>query len=216
MTGELRLERYDAGTVAAIYPELVQLYTDTHRDLAADPFYSIKRFEAYFAKQRAHDGFELVTARTLGRLVGVIFGFSELGGEQFGLCELMVSPNYQRRGIAKRLHDELLRRNGSPPSELGHVYLPCFPEAIQIRPFAYLSAGGEAQRGGNVRSAGVSSEPTRHPSTALGRGNSQILNHGHLFLGCPRGEWSSADKLSRICPEVAHEGEWQKLGPDLI
>src|SRR5437762_3274390 len=118
MTGELRLERYDAGTVAAIYPELVQLYTDTHRDLAADPFYSIKRFEAYFAKQRAHAGFELVTARTLGRLVGVIFGFSELGGEQFGLCELMVSPNYQRRGIAKRLHDELLRRRPERRADL--------------------------------------------------------------------------------------------------
>jgi ribosomal protein S18 acetylase RimI-like enzyme len=108
MTGELEFARYDATSVDVIYPELVQLYADTHQDLTANPFYGTERFEQDFVKQRAHDGFELVAARIEGKLLGVIFGFSELAGEQFGLCELMVSPEYQRRGIAKRLHDELL------------------------------------------------------------------------------------------------------------
>ncbi|OLB67309.1 MAG: hypothetical protein AUI10_00505 [Actinobacteria bacterium 13_2_20CM_2_72_6] len=109
MIDDLELGRYDADSVAAIYPEMVQLYADTHRDLAANRFYSTERFAADFVKQRAHDGFELVTARINGALVGVVFGFTEIPGEQYALCEIMVSPRYQRRGIAKRLHDELLR-----------------------------------------------------------------------------------------------------------
>jgi ribosomal protein S18 acetylase RimI-like enzyme len=109
MTDALRLDRYDAAGVDAVYPEMVQLYADTHQDLATNPFYGTDRFAADFVKQRAHDGFELVTARIDGRLVGVVFGFTEIPGEQYALCEIMVSPAYQRRGIAKRLHDELLR-----------------------------------------------------------------------------------------------------------
>ena len=118
MTEEPQLDRYDAGTVEGVYDELVRLYADTHRDLTADHFYGTERFEADFVKQRAHDGFELVTARVKGRLVGVIFGFTELAGQQFGLCELMVSPEYQRQGIAKRLHDELLRRRPEHRADL--------------------------------------------------------------------------------------------------
>jgi len=109
MTDELQLGRYDAKSVDAIYPELVQLYTDTHQNLAGNAFYGTERFAADFVKQRAHNGFELVSARIDGKLVGVVFGFTEIPGEQYALCEIMVSPDYQRRGIAKRLHDELLR-----------------------------------------------------------------------------------------------------------
>lgn len=118
MTDDLRLDHYDAEGVDAIYDELVQLYADTHRDLADDPFYGTERFEAYFVKQRAHDGFELVSARLGGQLVGVTFGFTEQAGEQFGLCELMVSPDFQRQGIARRLHDELLRHRPERRADL--------------------------------------------------------------------------------------------------
>jgi ribosomal protein S18 acetylase RimI-like enzyme len=109
MTDELQLDRYDATTVDAIYDELVQLYADTHQDLAGNPFYGTERFAADFVKQRAHRGFELVTARRDGELVGVVFGFTEIPDEQYALCEIMVTPDFRRRGIAKRLHDELLR-----------------------------------------------------------------------------------------------------------
>jgi ribosomal protein S18 acetylase RimI-like enzyme len=109
MTDQLQLDRYDVGGVDAIYPEMVQLYADTHEDLAANSFYGTERFAADFVKQRAHHGFELVAARIDGKLVGVVFGFTEIPGEQYALCEIMVSPGHQRQGIAKRLHDELLR-----------------------------------------------------------------------------------------------------------
>lgn len=88
---------------------MVQLYVDANQDVLHLSFFSREQFEAAFVKQRAHDGFELVTAHLGGKLVGVIFGFTEIPGEQYAICELMVAPAYQRRGIAKRLHDELLR-----------------------------------------------------------------------------------------------------------
>ena len=119
MTDELQFDRYDTNSVDAVYDEMVRLHANTHQDLSANPFYGTERFAASFVKQRAHDGFELVTARIDGRLVGVIFGFTEMAGEQFGLCELMVSPDYQRRGIAKRLHDELLRLRPERPAHAG-------------------------------------------------------------------------------------------------
>jgi ribosomal protein S18 acetylase RimI-like enzyme len=109
MTDELVLKRYDTTTADEIYDEMVQLFVDANHAILHLPFFSREQFEAAFVSQRAHDGFELVAARMNGRLAGVIFGFTEIPGELFGLCELMVSPDYQRRGIAKRLHDELLR-----------------------------------------------------------------------------------------------------------
>ena len=109
MTDELQLARYDTYSADAIYDEMVQLFAKANQDIVHIPFFSVKQFEASFVKQRAHDGFELVTARIGGKLVGVIFGFTEMPGEQYAICEIMVSPDFQRRGIAKRLHDELLR-----------------------------------------------------------------------------------------------------------
>jgi ribosomal protein S18 acetylase RimI-like enzyme len=109
MTDELELTRYDSTSVDAIYDDMVQLYLEANADVTYLRFFSREQFEASFVKQRAHAGLELVVARTEGKLVGVVFGFTEIPGEQYAICEIMVSPEYQRRGIAKRLHDELLR-----------------------------------------------------------------------------------------------------------
>ncbi len=109
MTEKLALARYDTITANEVYDEMVQLFRDTHRDIAHIPFFSTGQFEAAFVKQRAYNGFELVTGRIDGKLVGVIFGFTEIPREQYAICELMVATDYRRRGVAKRLHDELLR-----------------------------------------------------------------------------------------------------------
>ncbi|OLB77450.1 MAG: hypothetical protein AUI14_16060 [Actinobacteria bacterium 13_2_20CM_2_71_6] len=118
MTNELQLDRYDAAGIDAIYDQMVRLYAETHEDLVGNTFYTTERFEAFFVKQRAHDGFELVAARLHGRLVGVAFGFTEIPREQYALCEIMVTPDYQRKGIAKRLHDELLRHRPEHRADL--------------------------------------------------------------------------------------------------
>jgi ribosomal protein S18 acetylase RimI-like enzyme len=117
VTDDFQWQRYDAGTVDAIYPEMVSLYIEVYGTHPKDPFDSVERFESYFVRQRAHEGFEVVTARIGGRLVGMVFGFSE-GPGQYAVCEIMVAPDFRRRGIAKRLHDELLAPRPEPRAGL--------------------------------------------------------------------------------------------------
>jgi ribosomal protein S18 acetylase RimI-like enzyme len=109
MTDDLVLTRYDRTTAQEIYDDMVRLYVEVNHDILHLSFFNREQFEAAFVGQRAHDGFELVGAHRAGQLVGVVFGFTEIPGEQYAICELMVAPACQRQGIAKRLHDELLR-----------------------------------------------------------------------------------------------------------
>jgi ribosomal protein S18 acetylase RimI-like enzyme len=118
VTDQVQLEQRDAQDVWSIWDEIRSLYAEVRADRAGDPFYSVERFDVNFPRQCAHDGFEFIGARVDGRLIGLIYGFSELGGAQFGVCELMVSEGYRRRGIARRLHDELLTRRPEPKALL--------------------------------------------------------------------------------------------------
>src|SRR5438046_2519651 len=118
MTGELRLERYDEPGVDTIYDKLVTLYAQTHQDLAGNVFYTTDRFAEFLVNQRAQPGFDLVAAWAGGSLVGVAFGFSRPAKGQFVFCELMIAPDFQRQGIAKRLHDELLAQRPEPQAVL--------------------------------------------------------------------------------------------------
>jgi len=118
MTSEIRLERYDEPSVDSIYDALVTLFADTHQDLAGNVFFTTDRFKDFLVRQRAQPGFELVAAWADDRLAGVAFGFSRPTKGQFAFCELMVTPGFQRQGIAKRLHDELLGQRLEPQATL--------------------------------------------------------------------------------------------------
>jgi ribosomal protein S18 acetylase RimI-like enzyme len=118
MPPDMRLERYDARRVDEIYEPLVALYAETHQDLAGNVFYTTERFEHFLVRQRAHPGFDLVAAWSGRRLVGVAFGYSEPDDDEFAFCELMVAPDFQRQGVAKRLHDELLARRSESRAAL--------------------------------------------------------------------------------------------------
>lgn len=109
MTDDVRLERLDEPSIDGIREKLVSLYAETHQDLAGNVFYTTERFADFLVKQRAHPGFEFVGAWVGARLVGAAFGFSRPSDDEFAFCELMVAPDLQRRGLARRLHDELLR-----------------------------------------------------------------------------------------------------------
>lgn len=105
----------------------LQVYTDTD-----DPFYGEDRYRRQLDGHLGGPAFELVTAHAPddGRLVGYIYGFAlperarwwqgmltpvppeaitETGKRTFAVCELMVLPSWQGRGIGRALHDELLR-----------------------------------------------------------------------------------------------------------
>jgi len=120
MTNAVTLSRYDRTSVQAIYDDMVQLYLAANPDILHLSFFSREQFERAFVNQRAHDDFELVAAHQDGKLVGVIFGFTEIPGEQYAICELMVAPDARRQGVAKQLHDELLRLR---PEHRGDLYV---------------------------------------------------------------------------------------------
>jgi ribosomal protein S18 acetylase RimI-like enzyme len=118
MTEKLHFEHYDEPAVDGIRDTLLALFVETHQDLAGHAFFTTERFTDFLVRQRAQPGFELLAAWDGDKLAGVAFGFSRPAIDQFAFCELMVSPGYQRQGIAKRLHDGLLARRPEPQASL--------------------------------------------------------------------------------------------------
>jgi len=119
MIDKVSVRHYDADT-AAVQDELIALYEAVWltgwKD--NDPFFSLERFVDRLGKHLAAPGFELVTARLDDPLIGYVYGCSRAREDKFIVCELMVSPAYQRQGIARRLHDELLDGRSEQTAQL--------------------------------------------------------------------------------------------------
>ncbi|MEV0392913.1 GNAT family N-acetyltransferase [Polymorphospora rubra] len=129
-TPQAAFAHYTAQDVDAVLDSVVvPIYEATHADVISDPFYSAERFVERVRRYMKSSGFELVAAEVNGQPVGLAFGYAlpeaarwwqglttpvdpdliaETGHRTFALCELMVHPDWQRRGIAQALHDELL------------------------------------------------------------------------------------------------------------
>ncbi|MFG1953069.1 GNAT family N-acetyltransferase [Micromonospora sp. NPDC048830] len=123
----LNLRHYTAEQAAGLLDQLIELYLRVYAD--GDEFHSEDRYRRQLAGHTQRDGWDLVTATVGGELVGYIYGFplpaqtrwwagirepfpagftDEDGKRTFAISELMVAPDWRRRGIAKLLHDELL------------------------------------------------------------------------------------------------------------
>jgi GNAT superfamily N-acetyltransferase len=121
--------RYSAEVVRAMKAELVAVHLDARAELLDQAFYSAERFAQRFEEHIADPGFELVTCREAGLLIGYAYGgclpadtwfwsrldgvddpelSRETGSRTFWLRELLVRKTFQRLGYARRLHDALL------------------------------------------------------------------------------------------------------------
>lgn len=108
---------------------VLPLYEASHPDRIHDPFYSLERFAERVRRYMQAPGFELVVAEVDGVTCGLALGYTlpeqarwwrglttpvdpeliaETGDRTFALCELMVHPDWQSRGIGRGVHDELL------------------------------------------------------------------------------------------------------------
>ena len=127
---------HDAASAADVIDTVVvPVYEASHADVISDPFYSAARFAERVRGYMKAPGFELVTAEIGGGPIGLALGYTlpagarwwsglttpaepgmtdETGTRTFALCELMVVPAWQGRGVAHALHDELL---GHRPEE---------------------------------------------------------------------------------------------------
>jgi ribosomal protein S18 acetylase RimI-like enzyme len=118
---------------------IAPVYEASHADVIANPFYSSDRFVERVRGYLKAPGFEIVIAYIRDVPVGQAFGYAlppaarwwdglttpvpqgfatETGDRTFALNELMVVPEWQRKGVAHALHDELLRGRGEERATL--------------------------------------------------------------------------------------------------
>lgn len=137
---DLTFARYDASSAAGVLDDvIVPLYEASHADVIDNPFYSAERFAERVRGYLKAPGFEIVVAGMSGSPVGQAFGYAlpetsrwwegltnpvsegfttETGTRTFAFNELMVVPEWQGKGVAHALHDELLRGRGEERATL--------------------------------------------------------------------------------------------------
>jgi ribosomal protein S18 acetylase RimI-like enzyme len=131
MIGETNLEiaRHDASGAQQLADTLICVYAEIYAHKADNPFFSVERFAERFRAHSARPGYELVAGWLDGILVGYAYGvplsaqtqwwqglreplppelLRETGHRTFALNEIMVREPWRRRGIARRLHDQLM------------------------------------------------------------------------------------------------------------
>ncbi len=125
-------QRYDGRSAKGIADELVDVYARVYDvpPYVADPFFSVDSFRARLEAAFDTEGFETVTARQDGRIVGYVHGatlpadkpwWTSLGDRRpawlrdlaeargvFWLRELMVLPELQNRGLGRQIHDTVI------------------------------------------------------------------------------------------------------------
>lgn len=125
----LSFEHCDSQAVDANEESITHLYEATHDDVIDNPFYNADRFMRRIHSYAKAPGFEFVMGRVDSEPVGLALGYAlptgarwwavlttpaepelieEDGTRTFALCELMTHPDWQGKGIAHQLHDELL------------------------------------------------------------------------------------------------------------
>lgn len=136
----LTFSHHDASTTEPILESVIgPVYEASHADVIGDPFYSADRFIERVRGYVKAPGFELVAAHDDGAAIGLAFGYAlpatarwwqglttpvpdgftdETGRRTFALNELMVVPQWQGRGVAHALHDELLRHRSEERATL--------------------------------------------------------------------------------------------------
>ena len=123
------LERHGRAEFQALKKDLLSIYRHVYADRLRDPFFSEDRFWGRLEGYSERDGFLVISARIDEDLVGFTLGFTlppnsgwwnglredvpadmlaEDGRRTFAVAELMVRPEYRRRGYARALSAALL------------------------------------------------------------------------------------------------------------
>lgn len=127
---ELTIRQHDASGLHEQREDVQSVHAEVYADRLSDPFYSWPRYWERLAAYASRDGFGFVTGRLDGDLIGYALGYplpagsgwwrgirgevdqallTETGNCTFAINELMVRPQWRRRGYAGALHDALLR-----------------------------------------------------------------------------------------------------------
>lgn len=126
----LTVECRDAAALAEIRSELLAVYAEVYADRLNEEFHSVARFDERLGWNTEVPGFGAAVGYLDGSPIGFAFGctlqsdtrwwaglktpvsgdvIAETGGRTFALSELMVVSKVRGLGVAKQIHDELLR-----------------------------------------------------------------------------------------------------------
>lgn len=137
---QITFTRHDPASALDILDTVITgVYAASHADVIDNPFYSAERFAERVRGYIRAPGFEIVIAYADGEPVGQAFGYTlpatsrwweglttpvpdgftaETGDRTFAFNELMVIPEWQGKGVAHALHDELLGGRGEERATL--------------------------------------------------------------------------------------------------
>lgn len=126
----VEIATFDAQGARAHADDLVRIYAEIYAAKTDDPFFAVERFATRFRAHSSRPAYALVTGGIDGALVGYAYGVPlaadtrwwsglveplppelvhETGDRTFALNEIMVLELWRRHGIARRLHDALLK-----------------------------------------------------------------------------------------------------------
>ncbi|MFD9793749.1 GNAT family N-acetyltransferase [Streptomyces sp. NPDC059070] len=129
---DAHFQRHDGISAKAIADDLIDVYAEVYDvpPYQGDPFFSVHSYSDRLHSAFGMHGFETLTARIDGHLVGYVHGvnlepdkawWTSLGnqrprhlrtaahqGQIFWLRELMVRPAFSHRGLGRQLHDTMI------------------------------------------------------------------------------------------------------------
>lgn len=127
---EVDIRIYDSIGLHEQRDEVLAVYAEVYADQLEDPFYSLPRYWERLAAYASREGFAFATGRLDGELICYALGYplpantrwwqgmrtevdpallTETGKRTFAGNEIMVRPQWRRRGYARTLHDALVR-----------------------------------------------------------------------------------------------------------
>jgi GNAT superfamily N-acetyltransferase len=127
----LTLSTYTASHLPAIRQTLLDVYAEVYEaEIKADPFFSVERFDERLTRQASASGWMCVLGDVEGKPAGYAYGSTvqpggwwnnpqtpmdpdlirETGSRTFGLFEVMVRKPWRGEGVARGIHDELMKQ----------------------------------------------------------------------------------------------------------
>lgn len=135
----LAVAHYRRADFQRIRQQLLEVYAEVYADEAAtDPFFSLPRFAHRLDGHAVHPLWSCAVGEIGGEAVGYAYGRPDsqtewremttvetpevyeygAGGAMFGLCEIMVRRPWRGAGVARTIHDDLMRERPEPRASL--------------------------------------------------------------------------------------------------
>ncbi|MFF1416584.1 GNAT family N-acetyltransferase [Streptomyces sp. NPDC058280] len=139
MTDVLTLSTYSGDHLPQIRHTLLDVYAEVYaREIAADPFFSVERFDERLTGHASGAGWTCVLGEVAGEPVGYAYGatvrpggwwgglvtpadpdlIAEDGRRTLGLFEIMLRAPWRGQGIAHGIHDELMSQRSEERAAL--------------------------------------------------------------------------------------------------